>query len=134
VDELDRLRELERQIEREWWWLNGALHAAAQLRTERIGGALQASERCKSRCETLTSAAQRSHRASQCWQVPRRRDFHCGGLRRTKLWLTYAWKDNEDEQVDYVIQALEEQGLEIGCDRAPDPWTASMAAVGPGDL
>jgi hypothetical protein len=31
VDELDKLRELERQIEREWWWLNGALHAIAQV-------------------------------------------------------------------------------------------------------
>lgn len=31
MDELDKLRELERQIEREWWWLNGALHAIAQV-------------------------------------------------------------------------------------------------------
>jgi hypothetical protein len=31
VDELDRLRELERQTEREWRWLNGALHAIAQV-------------------------------------------------------------------------------------------------------
>jgi hypothetical protein len=31
VDELEKLRELERQIEREWWWLNGALHAIAQV-------------------------------------------------------------------------------------------------------
>ena len=31
MDDLDKLRELERQIEREWWWLNGALHAIAQV-------------------------------------------------------------------------------------------------------
>jgi hypothetical protein len=31
VHELDKLRELERQIEREWRWLNGALHAIAQV-------------------------------------------------------------------------------------------------------
>ena len=35
-----------------------------------------------------------------------------------KLWLTYAWKDNEAEQVDYVIQMLRAQGLEVGFDRA----------------
>jgi hypothetical protein len=32
---LEELRALEREIEREWWWLNGALHAAAQVRAER---------------------------------------------------------------------------------------------------
>lgn len=31
MDELDRLRAVEREIEREWWWLNGALHAIAQV-------------------------------------------------------------------------------------------------------
>jgi hypothetical protein len=31
VDELDKLRALEREIEREWWWLSGALHAIAQV-------------------------------------------------------------------------------------------------------
>ena len=35
-----------------------------------------------------------------------------------KLWLTYAWRDNEAEQVDYVIQALQATGLEVGFDRA----------------
>jgi hypothetical protein len=30
-DTLDELRELEREVEREWWWLNGALHAIAQV-------------------------------------------------------------------------------------------------------
>jgi hypothetical protein len=30
--ELDKLRALEREIEREWWWLSGALHAVAQAR------------------------------------------------------------------------------------------------------
>jgi hypothetical protein len=31
VDELDKLRELERDVEKEWWWLSGALHAIAQV-------------------------------------------------------------------------------------------------------
>ena len=26
-DSLEELRALEREVEREWWWLNGALHA-----------------------------------------------------------------------------------------------------------
>jgi hypothetical protein len=30
MEDLDKLRALEREIEREWWWLNGALHAIAQ--------------------------------------------------------------------------------------------------------
>ena len=38
---LDELRALERRIEREWWWLNGALHAVAQARAERTSGALR---------------------------------------------------------------------------------------------
>ena len=28
---LEELRALEREVEREWWWLNGALHAIAQI-------------------------------------------------------------------------------------------------------
>jgi hypothetical protein len=36
-DTLEALRTMERQIEREWWWLNGALHATAQVRAERPG-------------------------------------------------------------------------------------------------
>lgn len=31
MDELVQLREIEQQVEREWWWLNGALHAIAQV-------------------------------------------------------------------------------------------------------
>ena len=39
-DSLDELRALERQVEREWWWLNGALHAVAQVQADRLHGAL----------------------------------------------------------------------------------------------
>jgi hypothetical protein len=39
-DTLDELRALERQVEREWWWLNGALHANAPVQAERSNGAL----------------------------------------------------------------------------------------------
>jgi hypothetical protein len=35
-----------------------------------------------------------------------------------KLWLTYAWKDNEAEQVDYVIQSLKAAGIDVHFDRA----------------
>ncbi|MDG1118045.1 MAG: toll/interleukin-1 receptor domain-containing protein [Flavimaricola sp.] len=35
-----------------------------------------------------------------------------------KIWLTYAWKDNDDQEVDFIIQELEEKGLEVGFDRA----------------
>jgi hypothetical protein len=38
LDTLEQLRALEREIERQWWWLNGALHAAAQGRAERAYG------------------------------------------------------------------------------------------------
>jgi hypothetical protein len=37
-DTLEGLRALERRVEREWWWLNGALHAAAQVYAERPYG------------------------------------------------------------------------------------------------
>jgi hypothetical protein len=35
-----------------------------------------------------------------------------------KLWLTYAWKDNEDQDVDHVIGELKAVGLEVVFDRA----------------
>jgi len=40
-DTLEELRALERKVEREWWWLNGALNAVAQVRAERAAGALK---------------------------------------------------------------------------------------------
>lgn len=36
----------------------------------------------------------------------------------TRLWLTYAWKDNEDQDVDHVINELRRVGLEVMFDRA----------------
>ncbi len=33
-DRLDELLSLERRLEQEWWWINGALHAVAQLQAE----------------------------------------------------------------------------------------------------
>ena len=38
---LEALQSLERQIEREWWWINGALHAVAQLQAEGPRGVRQ---------------------------------------------------------------------------------------------
>src|SRR5262245_55447555 len=40
-DSVEELRELERQVEREWWWLHGALNAVAQMHAERAGGTLK---------------------------------------------------------------------------------------------
>ena len=34
-----------------------------------------------------------------------------------KLWLTYAWKDNEAEQVDFIAQELRATGLDVQVDR-----------------
>jgi hypothetical protein len=33
-DRLDELQALERRLEQEWWWINGALHAVAQLQAD----------------------------------------------------------------------------------------------------
>jgi hypothetical protein len=33
-DRLENLLSLERRLEQEWWWINGALHAVAQLHAE----------------------------------------------------------------------------------------------------
>lgn len=38
-------------------------------------------------------------------------------MQQPKLWLTYAWKDNEDDDVDYVIQTLRSEGIEVKYDR-----------------
>src|SRR5262249_12327199 len=38
LDVLEELRSLERQVEQEWWWLNGALHAAARAHAEGSNG------------------------------------------------------------------------------------------------
>ncbi|MDZ7283502.1 toll/interleukin-1 receptor domain-containing protein [Sphingomonas sanguinis] len=35
----------------------------------------------------------------------------------TKIWLTYAWKDNEEEDVDHIIAELSARGLDVGYDR-----------------
>lgn len=35
-----------------------------------------------------------------------------------KLWLTYAWKDNQDQDVDYIVQELMRVGLDVAYDRA----------------
>jgi hypothetical protein len=35
-----------------------------------------------------------------------------------KLWLTYAWKDNQDQDVDHVVGELKRVGLDVAFDRA----------------
>ena len=34
-----------------------------------------------------------------------------------RLWLTYAWKDNEDKDVDFIIQELDKADIEVRFDR-----------------
>jgi TIR domain len=34
-----------------------------------------------------------------------------------KLWLTYAWKDNEDKDIDFIIQELDKTELKVQFDR-----------------
>lgn len=34
-----------------------------------------------------------------------------------KLWVTYAWKDNEDKDIDYIVQELDKAGLDVRFDR-----------------
>lgn len=34
-----------------------------------------------------------------------------------KIWLTYSWHDNEDKDVDFIVQELEDTGLEVHLDR-----------------
>jgi TIR domain-containing protein len=36
---------------------------------------------------------------------------------KKKLWLTYAWKDNEDKDIDFVVQELDASGLDVRFDR-----------------
>ena len=38
-------------------------------------------------------------------------------MTKPKLWLTYAWKDNEDAQVDHVYHELIDAGLDVRLDR-----------------
>jgi hypothetical protein len=38
-------------------------------------------------------------------------------MAKPKLWLTYAWKDNEDAQVDHVYHELINAGLDVRLDR-----------------
>jgi hypothetical protein len=33
-DQVEELLRLERRLEQEWWWINGALHGVAQLQAE----------------------------------------------------------------------------------------------------
>ncbi|WP_165185707.1 toll/interleukin-1 receptor domain-containing protein [Caulobacter soli] len=52
----------------------------------------------------------------------------------SRIWLTYAWKDNENNDVDYIIQSMEKSGLEVEFDRkklisGQRIWPALDAAI-----
>ena len=34
-----------------------------------------------------------------------------------KLWLTYAWSDNEDKDIDFIIQELDKTDIKVKFDR-----------------
>ena len=34
-----------------------------------------------------------------------------------KLWLTYAWKDNEDRDIDFIVQVLDGLPIDVRFDR-----------------
>jgi len=34
-----------------------------------------------------------------------------------KLWITYAWKDNEDKDIDFIVKALDETDIELKFDK-----------------
>lgn len=41
-----------------------------------------------------------------------------GGIKMVKtLWLTYAWTDNEESDVDFVVQKLQSLGIDVRLDR-----------------
>ena len=35
-----------------------------------------------------------------------------------KLWLTYAWKDNQNSDIHYIAQELEKQGIKVRIDKS----------------
>ena len=67
-DTLGELLALERQVEREWWWLNGALHAVAQVQAEAAVGNLKCFREMQAQARTTRSAPRRnraSHRRAR---------------------------------------------------------------------
>lgn len=38
-------------------------------------------------------------------------------MHKKSVWISYAWKDNNDQDVDYIAQVLREKGLEVRFDR-----------------
>jgi len=36
---------------------------------------------------------------------------------RNRIWLTYSWHDNQDRDVDFIVQELDDAGLEVHLDR-----------------
>lgn len=36
------------------------------------------------------------------------------GLSMAKLWLTYAWKDNADDDVDHIIAEIRDHWIDVG--------------------
>jgi hypothetical protein len=62
-DALEQLRALEGQVEREWWWLNGALHATAPIKTARPNGDMRYLQEMQAQARTV----ERWPRGSRRW-------------------------------------------------------------------
>jgi hypothetical protein len=52
-DAHEQLRALERQVEREWWWLTGALHATAPIYTARPNGDMRYLQEMQAQARTV---------------------------------------------------------------------------------
>ena len=35
----------------------------------------------------------------------------------TKIWITYSWEDNKNNEVDFIAQELERNGAQVRLDR-----------------
>src|SRR5688572_7011361 len=49
--------------------------------------------------------------------TPLPRESQGDDVAKKKLWLTYAWKDNEDRDIDFIVQVLDGLPLDVRFDR-----------------
>jgi hypothetical protein len=54
---------------------------------------------------------------TKCWHHARENRGDRTGVDVKKLWVTYAWRDNEDLDVDYLLQEMQRVGLDVRYDR-----------------
>jgi hypothetical protein len=68
-EQLEELLKLEHRLEREWWWINGALHAAAQIQSDGPKGLRELRTQARTidrmRVEISVRLAQRNRNTTQ---------------------------------------------------------------------